>query len=187
MGERRNESGARVVITGHDAAGSSVVVEDSQVDWCPDPAADYRFALIWGADRAPHFPDDGRRQELAATSPAAGGMRLVYLEVPPNETVAIDAPRGGRSGILTRPGDPPGMHFTASVDLVVVIEGEVCCQLDYGAEVHLRQGDFLVQNGARHKWGNHTALPARLGVVAIGVQHDERDRANLRVASTPEH
>jgi hypothetical protein len=179
-----NTTGSRVVVTGHDGAGRAVIVEDSRVDWHADPAPDYRYALIWGADVAPHFPDDGQRQLLTASSPQPGGMRLVHLEVLPNDVVTTDAPRPGRAGILTRPGDLPGMHFTASIDLVVVIEGEVCCQLDDGAEIHLKQGEFLVQNGTRHKWGNHTSMPAHLGVVAIGVEHDERDRLDAQAATT---
>ncbi|MFA3842025.1 cupin domain-containing protein [Streptomyces aureus] len=54
------------------------------------------------------------------------------------------------------------MHFTASVDLVVVLDGEVEVILD-NARTVLKQGDFLVQNGTRHEWRNYGDKPARIG------------------------
>lgn len=62
------------------------------------------------------------------------------------------------------------MHFTRTVDLVVVIEGEVEVVLDT-ERTTLRQGDFIVQNGTRHEWLNHTDKPAKLGVIVLGADH----------------
>jgi len=45
-----------------------------------------------------------------------------------------------------------GMHTTDSVDYGVVISGEITLELDDGATVRLKQGDCVVQNGARHAW-----------------------------------
>jgi uncharacterized cupin superfamily protein len=63
------------------------------------------------------------------------------------------------------------MHITASIDFVVVIEGEVWVELADGVEVHLGVGDCLVQNGTRHAWRNHTSKNARVGVMLIGTEH----------------
>jgi quercetin dioxygenase-like cupin family protein len=52
----------------------------------------------------------------------------------------------------------------------VVIEGEVEIVLDT-ERTTLRQGDFIVQNGTRHEWLNHTDKPAKLGVIVLGTDH----------------
>ena len=52
------------------------------------------------------------------------------------------------------------MHTTDTVDIDVVISGEVDLELDDGSEVHLRPGDCVIQNGTRHAWRNRTSEPA---------------------------
>src|SRR5207248_1847037 len=69
--------------------------------------------------------------------------------------------------------DAPGMHTTDTVDFEVVLSGEVWLELDDGAEVHLKPGDTVVQNGTRHAWRNKGSEPATLvafinGAVAVG-------------------
>ena len=62
------------------------------------------------------------------------------------------------------------MHYTATIDFVVVIDGEVVLRLDK-EETVLRKGDYLVQNGTRHEWINRGKAPARLGVFVVGTEH----------------
>ena len=57
--------------------------------------------------------------------------------------------------------DAPGMHTTDTVDFEVVLSGEVVLELDDGAEVTLKQGDTVVQNGTRHAWHNRGRRPRR--------------------------
>jgi len=66
--------------------------------------------------------------------------------------------------------DNPGMHTTDTVDYEFVISGEVVLELDDGAEVTLKPGDTVVQNGTRHAWRNRTNEPAVLVVVLIGAK-----------------
>jgi hypothetical protein len=42
----------------------------------------------------------------------------------------------------------PGMHSTDTIDYVIVVSGETWLELDDGAEVHLKQGDVVIQNGS---------------------------------------
>ena len=53
------------------------------------------------------------------------------------------------------------------------ISGEVVLELDDGAEVTLRPGDTVVQNGTRHAWRNRTSEPAVLVVVLVGAKRAE--------------
>ena len=166
----------RVVVTGHDADGRPVVVEDSRATPMANPGLTDYFAVLWGIDELPHFPDDGARQPLATISPGIGAVRFVQMILPPSAYQPLTVAPGQekrRESMRTVPGAAPEVHFTASVDFLVVIEGEVWLELADGVEVHLRPGDSVVQNGTAHAWRNHGQQTARVGVVAIGAPHDE--------------
>jgi uncharacterized cupin superfamily protein len=64
------------------------------------------------------------------------------------------------------------MHTTSTVDFEVVLSGEVVLELDDGAEVTLRPGETVVQNGTRHAWHNRGEVPAHVAVFLIGARHD---------------
>jgi uncharacterized cupin superfamily protein len=69
------------------------------------------------------------------------------------------------------------MHATATVGYEYVLEGEVVTELD-DAEVTLRPGDAVVQNGTRHAWRNRSDTTARLIVVMVGANHSTVLRAH---------
>ena len=58
--------------------------------------------------------------------------------------------------------DDPGMHTTDTVDYDYVVSGEVYLELDDGAEVLLKPGDCVVQNGTRHRWNNRGDRPCTI-------------------------
>ncbi len=62
------------------------------------------------------------------------------------------------------------MHTTDTVNLDVVVSGEVWLELDDGEELHLHVGDWVVQNGTRHAWRDRSSEPAVLFVTLLGVQ-----------------
>jgi len=64
----------------------------------------------------------------------------------------------------------PGMHTTATVDYDFVLSGEVWLELDNGAQVQLRAGDCVVQNGTRHAWRNKSSAPCVLAFALVGAQ-----------------
>src|SRR4029077_2078302 len=66
--------------------------------------------------------------------------------------------------------DHPGMHTTDTVDFDVVISGEVVMELDDGAEVLLKAGDCVVQNGTRHAWYNRSSKNCVISVALIGAE-----------------
>jgi mannose-6-phosphate isomerase-like protein (cupin superfamily) len=53
--------------------------------------------------------------------------------------------------------DHPGMHTTDTVDFDVIISGEAYLELDDGAEVLLKAGDGVIQNGTPHAWHNRSS------------------------------
>ena len=66
------------------------------------------------------------------------------------------------------------MHRTDSIDLVVVIsgEGEMSYPDEDGAlkEIHLKVGDFVVQNGNFHEWRNRSGAPFVVLIVTLGAE-----------------
>ena len=173
----------RRVVTGHDENGKAVVASDTEVDGLrPAMTPGSEFHRLWGADEAPHFPDDGAQPEHHSYFPPVGGFRFGMFAVPPGNRVDAQPPDDLEAAFAefeaALPGlasylepDAPGMHTTDTIDFEVVLEGEVWLELDDGVEVHLRAGDTVVQNGTRHAWRNHGDTTARLAVFLIGAHH----------------
>jgi mannose-6-phosphate isomerase-like protein (cupin superfamily) len=174
----------RRVVTGHDANGHAVFASDALVD--PTTVAllpGAAFHQLWGADATPSLPDDGSPPTAATYFPSVGGFRFGMFSLPPDGSVSVgDIDMAAALAELesSLPGlasymepEAPGMHTTATIDFEVVLEGEVWLELDDGAEVHLKVGDTVVQNGTRHAWRNRGDTPARLAVFLIGAHHDK--------------
>ncbi|MGW6139476.1 cupin domain-containing protein [Streptomyces sp. NPDC055140] len=160
----------RLVVTGHDADNQGIIASDTEIGPAPGLAADgWQAYILWASQTLPDLPDDG----LAALDTGASGpgsVRLVQCVVYPEGGPAPAGAPEALNSIQRTPGDDSAMHYTHSVDLVIVIDGEVEAVLDTTRTV-LKQGDFLVQNGTRHEWHNHGDKPARLGVVVLGTEH----------------
>jgi quercetin dioxygenase-like cupin family protein len=64
----------------------------------------------------------------------------------------------------------PGMHTTDTVDFDVIASGEVYLELDDGAEVRLKAGDCVIQNGTRHAWHNRSSEKCVISVAIVGAE-----------------
>ena len=71
----------------------------------------------------------------------------------PNGRVTCD---NGVAVALTslKPGESSPMHRTRSLDLGIILEGEVELELDNGLKRVLKAGDTIVQRGTVHRWRN---------------------------------
>ena len=76
--------------------------------------------------------------------------------------------------------DHPGMHTTQTVDIGLVLTGEIDLELDDGATQHLVAGDFVIQNGTRHAWRNRSGAPTTMAFVLV--EPTWRSRSRLGVA-----
>jgi len=170
----------RRVVTGHNAEGKAVFASDEKV-----PALTMKllpgseFHRLWGGEEAPTFPDDGSEPAQATYFPAVGGYRFGMFMIPPETTASIaDLPdmeaataevEEKMPGLLSyMEPDAPGMHTTDTIDFEYVISGSITLELDDGAEVLLKAGDTVVQNGTRHAWRNTGTEPCRLAVFIVG-------------------
>lgn len=169
----------RRVVTGQDASGKSVFVSDERI--APTtvgllPGAE--FHNIWGADAPVSLPAPGQAPGAAGYFPPASGFRFLFFTVAPDTTSmpadfdigAALAEIGEKLPGMAEVMDPtnPGMHTTDTVDFVVVMTGEVTLELDDGAEVHLKPGDSVIQNGTRHAWRNRSDRPCVLAGAIVG-------------------
>ena len=173
----------RRVVTGHDSNGKAIFVSDQPVR--PITAAlipGVEFHRLWGGDEPPRFPDDGAMPAPGTYFPPLGGFRFWLFTLPPGKSAipaqSPDLAAGLQELEAKLPGlakymepDAPGMHTTPTIDFEVILSGEVILELDDGAQVTLRPGDTVVQNGTRHRWRNEGDVPATLAVFICGAHH----------------
>lgn len=171
----------RRVVTGQTAQGKSVFVSDQEVNPTTVsvlPGAE--FFRLWGSDEVAKLPTNGAAPSAPRYFPPAAGFRFVVFTVGPDRVTMPDDldMRAAIAEIGEKlPGvvevlevDNPGMHTTDTVDCGLVLSGEVWLELDDGAEVHLRAGDCVIQNGTRHAWRNKSSLPCVVVGAIMGAE-----------------
>jgi len=140
---------ARRIVTGHDARGKAVVTQDEVFDSVPGVMdKTLQGVFLWGTDSMPvdaNGPDP--RKGKIALAPPPNGSVLRVLELPP--------------------GNEAHMHKTETVDYVIMLEGEVDMILDDGAEVHMNQGDYMIQRATWHGWVNRSKKPCKMVFVLV--------------------
>lgn len=176
----------RRIITAQNAAGLGVLARDDRVE--PIIAGGENANLgqqlwqIWGCDGIPQLPDDGEPGQYKETLFAPpGGYRVQVCEFPAASGTDLE-PRGqwpelgtmlGRAdtGVVSDEfGDINDRitHFTNSVDLMFVLDGDVIVELSDG-DVTLGPGDVFVNLGAPHAW-KLGSKPCRVCMVALGAE-----------------
>ena len=151
----------RRVVTGHDAEGRSVVVGDGPTSGRFDSG---EWEELWAFEGVPADladPTDPAALQRFRLVPAPGRIACRLFTIPARD----GSPRGAEEREweqridwaeverLPPPADPR-MHRTPTVDVVVVVSGEMDLVLDGGEEVRLRPGDSVVQRGTMHAWRN---------------------------------
>jgi mannose-6-phosphate isomerase-like protein (cupin superfamily) len=177
----------RRVVTGHDAGGKAIVVDDELVGPVTlDALPGSEFHQLWGADAPRTFPDDGSRPKARSYFPPVGGFRFGLFTVAPDAAGAAPADLDPVTALVQwqrkLPGmagyfEPtaPGMHTTPTIDYGVVLSGQAVLELDDGVAVTLQAGDTYIQNGTRHRWSNPGHVPAVIAVTFVGADHEQVD------------
>jgi quercetin dioxygenase-like cupin family protein len=145
----------RRVVTGHDASGRGVVINDGPAAVSRQVADGASFFELWATPASP-APIAASEAEPVAESdpvgPPAGGTRVRIVDMPP----------GTRSP----------MHRTESVDYGVVLEGTLTLVLD-GGETTVGPGDLVVQRGTDHAWENRGDVIVRMLFVLLDGRFDD--------------
>jgi len=171
----------RCVVTGRDSSGRSVFTKDSSiVPITLDNLPGLEFHRLWGSDSIAQLPSDGTPPAHPRYFPPASGYRFGFFTIPPETHSLADHPNlpaafAELASKLPGLGDAleltnPAMHTTDTVDFDIVISGEIFLELDHGAEVLLKAGDCVIQNGTRHAWHNRSSQPCVIAVTLLGAK-----------------
>ncbi|MCY1272680.1 Cupin domain protein [compost metagenome] len=171
---------AQRIVTGHDSQGLSQIVSAGPVpgneEFTHSPG--FSAALVWQTEAEPLLSAAGSQQPARSVLPGVGGTSAMLVTFPPQDQplpVDFDPAAAAAEMCARLPGlgelfeaDNPGFHRTDTIDYGVVLEGELCLELDEGRSTRLRQGDVVVQMGTRHAWRNTGNTPARMLFVMVG-------------------
>ena len=169
----------RRVITGHDKDGRSIFVMDGKAPNVLEMASMPGVALtdLW---RTKSSPASNAGNADAATGriklePPAEGTILRIVEFPPDSAWRdkADAKKAfasiGAGGAPDHASADAMMHATATVDYIIVLNGEIWAILDKGEKL-LKQGDVLIQRGTNHSWSVRTKEPCVIAAVLVGAK-----------------
>jgi hypothetical protein len=151
----------RRVVTGHDSKGRAMVASDEQVSAAPLPGLPgTEICQLWGSDVTFTYPDDGSKPSYSDFFPPIGGCRFLVFNVPPDkvsetQVTSQEALNAAVPSLAsTFKADVPGMHRSATIDMLYVISGRCVLELDDGRKVELKAGDTAIQSGTMHAWRN---------------------------------
>jgi hypothetical protein len=178
----------RLVVAGEDSDGRAIFVSDSIVE--PrrlHHLPGFELCQLWGGDGAPVLrAGGGQTPNPGAVTPPPGGFRFGFVTHPPDPSEAeVDAE--GLAAELresfprmaeTLDREHPGMHRTDTVDLDLVVSGEVWLQLADGAETLLRVGDCALVQGASHAWRNRSGEPCVVFTASLGALRAAQQQAS---------
>lgn len=166
----------RRVVTGVDRQGKAVFTRD---DDSPHKiqAGGFEMGETWfdpelrisdgladaAADKVGSVPSPGQALMRYVVFPPRAEMEAMMGQT---ESLEVD-------GEFQLEAERPDMHTTETIDYGFVLDGEICLELDDGAEKILRTGDCFVQNGTRHAWRNRSDSPAVIGVVMLGAERQD--------------
>jgi len=173
----------RRVLTGHDAAGSSVFIADGEATNVKEMASMPGLALtdLWETQAAPasNAGDADAAERPVRLEPPKNGTILRIVEFPPDSQwrSSAAASAGGYAAFKSigaghardRASSDPMMHRTSTVDYAIVMKGEIHAVMEKGEKL-LRAGDILVQRGTNHSWSVRGTEPCIVAFVLVSAK-----------------
>lgn len=179
----------RRIVTGHDAQGRAIILEDSPPSRVARIGGDKgpMFYEVWNTQEAPARIDRDSGEppeEGIKLAPPKNGTRIRVLDIPPEDEsfgeitpeeakahfAEVDA--GDASSHDSKTSRHPFMHKTESVDYGIVLEGELTLIMDIG-ETTVRAGDIVIQRGTNHGWANRSDSNCRIAFILIDGQYED--------------
>jgi hypothetical protein len=165
----------RVIVTGTNNAGKSVVVQEAHAVLAGPGNFDF-----WQTKpgHSPHDLSIGRSPMKFFPAPG-GSMFRLFTVPPPDPNISPADIAKLQAWFFNEVGDPdargdtsrhPLMHKTPTVDYIVLLSGEISLVLDEGDPVALKPFDAVVQRGVGHSWVNTGRESALLMCVMVGGQ-----------------
>jgi quercetin dioxygenase-like cupin family protein len=138
----------RRVVTGHNREGKSIVQWDTKIETVSGRPG-FSQAPVWATkELPPRLTDEDPGTWKFGTTIAGGSVfRVIQFD----------------------PGVAERWHRTDSIDYAVVLSGEIDMQMDEG-EIHLMEGDVIVQRETMHNWVNRGTEPCVIAFVLIATE-----------------
>lgn len=176
-------NGVRRIVTGHDAQGRAVFLEDGPVPRVQRIGGAHGplFFEVWNTTETPARIDAASgepAEEGIRLAPPANGTRIRVLDIPPDgdrlDHITPEEARahfaevgaGEASSHASEGSRHAHMHRTETVDYGIVLEGELTLILDVGETV-CRAGDIVIQRGTNHGWANRSNSNCRIAFILI--------------------
>jgi hypothetical protein len=130
--------------------------------------------VLWAVDESPadiSGSADRAAREVPLSPPPQGAV-LRVVDFPPVTSEGIKAADPGKEmGPGVHVSDAAKrthafMHRTRTIDYAIVMTGEVDMLLD-DSSVHLKAGDFVIQQGTNHAWVNNGQENCRIAFIMI--------------------
>ena len=154
----------RRVVTGNDADGKAICVSDEEATAILQRPARPGVTMtnLWRTTTTP-AEFDGPEETVGGPfllHPPENGSVFRVIEFEPEDQEVLATLDGkaafsdmGAAHAIVEDARHPFMHRTDSVDYAIILKGEIDMLLD-DSEVHLKEGDMLVQRGTNHAWSN---------------------------------
>lgn len=150
------EETPRLVVTGIDETGRSIIVSDGRPGLMLRQGPDSYMGDLWRSESLPATNQDGFAPQSYALEPTdAGGLSFRIISIPPQQETSDSVDKEF------------GMHQTDTIDFITIISGEIFAVMDSGQEVLLREGDTFIQRGTNHAWVNRGEVPCLFSAVMI--------------------
>lgn len=163
----------RRIVTGNDGEGRSRILIDGAAAKLI-AVEEAGLAEIWAADLQPDKMFDATDRlsvEDLKLEPDQGAVKVRWFTTPPEDTSKTDEEREtaaafgfgavGAAHCRVDTARHPMMHKTDTLDVIILVKGEVELLLDDGAPASLKPGDVVIQRATNHAWvnkGSETAL-----------------------------
>jgi mannose-6-phosphate isomerase-like protein (cupin superfamily) len=188
MSTDRKGAPFRRIVTGHDAQGRAVILEDAPPPRVVRIGGNHGpwFFEVWNTRETPARIDAASgepKEDGIQLAPPKNGTRIRVLEVPPEDaSIAQLTPEQARAHFAevgaaeaaSHTGSDSKhafMHRTETIDYGIVLEGEITLILDEGETV-VRAGDIVIQRGTNHGWANRGSVPCRIAFILIDGRYD---------------
>lgn len=165
--------GIRRVVTGVNEKGEAVFTGDEPAPFTKESEILGGWAVdIWEmASIPPELSDDGALT-TGGGFPKEGSLVFRMVKMPAESTLRANPEEAEEymGGPVDLDSEEYGMHRSDTVDLIIILSGEVWAVMGNGDETLLKPGDTLIQRGTVHTWRNRGKEPCVMAAVLVGTE-----------------
>ncbi len=168
----------RIVTTDNEAGRSRILIDGEAAKLIAVEEAG--LAEIWTAPLQPGQlldATDKLKDEDLKLEPEAGAVKVRWFTVAPEDAsktveekeaaAAFGFGAVGASHARVDTSRHAMMHKTDTLDVIVLVKGEIDLLLDEGEPTSLKPGDVVIQRATNHAWINHGAETALLVAILV--------------------